>query len=276
MSQCVNILGVVFDDVSVDVAVARLRAAARGPAGSTVVFPNAATLNLAARSAAYRDVLNSSTFVFGDGTGVRWAARMRGVRLRANLNGTDVVPALLEATPGLRVYVLGGTEEVNAAAAAVAGRRFPVRIVGRHHGYFDMSDSAGVVAAVRDAAPDLLLVGFGNPLQEEWIARHRAALQVPLIAGVGGLFGFWAGTRTRAPGLARRLGVEWVDILIREPHKAKRYLLGNPAFLLRAVGARAADGRFGSIRDVGHDQSRAVRITRSNSSPNAAADTGAA
>lgn len=243
MSQEVRILGVRFDDLTLESALARLQGTARGPAGSTVVFPNAATLNLASGSHEYRDVLNASTFVFGDGTGVRWAARMRGVRLRANLNGTDVIPALLKATPGLRVYLLGGTEEVNAAAAAYAERSFPVEIAGRHHGYFDLSDGADVLAAIAAGAPDLLLVGFGNPLQEEWIARNRSALRVPLTAGVGGLFGFWAGTRTRAPGLARRLGVEWVDILVREPHKAGRYLLGNPTFLLRAVRARAADRR---------------------------------
>lgn len=239
----VHILGVRFDDLPFDDAVSRLQAAARGDRPRTVVFPNAATLNLAARSRAYRDVLNSSSFVFGDGTGVRWAARMRGVRLRANLNGTDVVPALLAATPGLRVFLLGGTEEVNAAAAVAAAQRFPTSIVGRHHGFFDLDDCPEVLAAITAAAPDVLLVGFGNPLQEDWIARHRSALAVPLIAGVGGLFGFWAGTRTRAPGLARRLGVEWIDILLREPHKAGRYVLGNPAFLARAARSRSADLR---------------------------------
>ncbi|MGX9296190.1 WecB/TagA/CpsF family glycosyltransferase [Tsukamurella paurometabola] len=243
MSHTVRILGVRFDDLSVDSAVTRLQEAARGAEALTVVFPNAATLNLAARSPTYRDILNSADFVFGDGTGVRWAARMRGVRLRANLNGTDVIPALLEATPGLRVYLLGGTEEVNAAAAAAAARKFPVDVVGRHHGFFDLDASADVLAAITAAAPDVLLVGFGNPLQEEWIAKNLNALHVPLTAAVGGLFGFWAGTRTRAPGLARRLGVEWVDILLREPHKAKRYLLGNPAFLARAVRSRSADLR---------------------------------
>ncbi|MEC4613840.1 WecB/TagA/CpsF family glycosyltransferase [Tsukamurella tyrosinosolvens] len=241
MQHDVHILGVRFDDLSFDSAVARLQEAARGDRPRTVVFPNAATLNLAAESASYRAVLNASTFVFGDGTGVRWAARMRGVRLRANLNGTDVVPALLDATSGLRVYLLGATEDVNAAAADAVARRFPVDVVGRHHGFFDHDACPDVLAAIAAAAPDVLLVGFGNPLQEEWIARNRASLSVPLTAGVGGLFGFWAGTRTRAPGIARRLGVEWVDILLREPHKARRYLLGNPAFLLRSVRSRSAD-----------------------------------
>ncbi|WP_139184295.1 hypothetical protein [Tsukamurella pulmonis] len=67
----VHMLGVRFDDLPFDEAVSRLREAARGDRTRTVVFPNAATLNLAAQSRDYRDVLNSSSFVFGDGTGVR-------------------------------------------------------------------------------------------------------------------------------------------------------------------------------------------------------------
>ncbi|WP_158635031.1 WecB/TagA/CpsF family glycosyltransferase [Tsukamurella asaccharolytica] len=280
MLHDVHILGVRFDDLSFDTAVARLRDAARGNQPRTVVFPNAATLNLASESPSYREVLNASTFVFGDGTGVRWGARMRGVRLRANLNGTDVVPDLLEATPGLRVYLLGSTEEVNAAAASAVAQRFPVEVVGRHHGFFDHDDCPDVLAAIAAASPDVLLVGFGNPLQEEWIARHRTALSVPLTAAVGGLFGFWAGTRTRAPGIARRMGVEWVDILLREPHKARRYLLGNPAFLVRSIRARSAELRSDrparARRQVRPASRPDRRTTRRSSAPSAAADAGAA
>lgn len=236
-------LGVDFDDRTVDGALTELRDAiadTRRP--HSVFFPNAATLNLAAGDPAYRDVLNAADFVYPDGTGVRWAARMRGVDLLANLNGTDVIPALLAASPGLRVHLLGSTEEVNAAAAESVRRSYPdIVVAGRHHGYFDHDDSGAVIDEINAAAPDVLLVGFGNPLQENWIHHNRSDLCVPLIAGVGGLFGFWSGTRTRAPGFARRIGMEWVDILLREPHKARRYLLGNPTFLYRAARTRGRD-----------------------------------
>jgi N-acetylglucosaminyldiphosphoundecaprenol N-acetyl-beta-D-mannosaminyltransferase len=148
---------------------------------------------------------------------------------------------LLAATPGLRVFLLGGVDGVNARAAAGVARQFDVEVVGRHHGWLDISGYAPVIELINAAAPDLLLVGFGNPAQEKWIARYRSALQVPLVAGTGGLFGFWAGTRVRASTFSRRIGMEWVDIMIREPHKTRRYLLGNPKFLYRIVRWLPAD-----------------------------------
>ena len=46
-----------------------------------IYFVNAHTLNIAARRPYYRDLLNRAHCVFGDGTGVRWAARSRGVKM---------------------------------------------------------------------------------------------------------------------------------------------------------------------------------------------------
>lgn len=242
MRRVVRIVGIDVVDQEMDGAVAELQSIIHERAGCrSLFFVNANTLNLAIDDQAYARMLNGSDLVFGDGTGVRWAARLRGVRLRANLNGSDVVPALLVAIPGLRVFLLGGTDDVNARAAAGLARQYDVEVVGRHRGWLDVTEDGPVIKLINSAAPDLLLVGFGNPDQEEWIARHRAELRVPLVAGTGGLFGFWAGSRVRASPFTRRIGMEWVDTMIREPHKARRYLLGNPKFLYRMVRSLPAD-----------------------------------
>jgi N-acetylglucosaminyldiphosphoundecaprenol N-acetyl-beta-D-mannosaminyltransferase len=82
---------------------------------------------------------------------------------------------------------------------------------------------------------------MGNPLQEQWIDRHLDQLRVPLCLGTGGLFDHWAGNLRRAPRWVRRLGYEWVQLLMQQPHKWRRYLLGNPAFLWRMVSHRRQD-----------------------------------
>jgi N-acetylglucosaminyldiphosphoundecaprenol N-acetyl-beta-D-mannosaminyltransferase len=84
----------------------------------------------------------------------------------------------------------------------------------------------------------LLLVGMGNPGQERWIATHRAQLQVPVCIGVGGLFTYWSGHLDRAPAWVRGIGFEWLHLLIRQPEKGRRYLLGNPLFLGRLAAHR--------------------------------------
>lgn len=203
-------------------------------------FVNAHTLNLAHADAEYRRVLATADYVFADGTGVRWAARMKGIRLCDNVNGTDLTPELLssQAGSGRRYFLLGADSKTIQRAAELARRSFPAwDLVGAHHGYVvDPEASRRVIQVIRAARPDLLLVGMGNPLQEKWIARYRDDLGVPLCVGVGGLFDFWAEKFGRAPAWLRRLGHEWIWRLLQDPRtKARRYLLGNPLFLWRAV-----------------------------------------
>ncbi len=213
----------------------------------TVFFANAHTLNLAAAGGEYCRVLNSADWVFGDGTGLRWAARLRGVRVRDNLCGTDLIPELFAAAAnrGYRYFLLGGDEETIRRAAAHAAANLPGwTLAGFHHGYLDSPELCRrAIDQINRAQSHLLLVGMGNPLQEVWIHTHRHQLYVPLVAAVGGLFGYWAGSLRRAAPWLRRLGAEWLGILCQQPHKARRYLLGNPLFLWRAVSRRRADLR---------------------------------
>jgi N-acetylglucosaminyldiphosphoundecaprenol N-acetyl-beta-D-mannosaminyltransferase len=214
----------------------------------SVFFVNAHTLNLAAADPSLRAVLNDGDFVFPDGTGVRWAAKLQGVRVLENLAGTDFVPSLFRATAdhGHSYFLLGADDRTIRAAAEYAQRSFPGwRCTGCHHGYLtDDATDAAAVEAINAAKPDVLLVGMGNPLQEQWIHRHLPQLRVAVCMGVGGLFDFWAGNVSRSPRWLRWLGHEWVWRLLQEPHKkAARYLLGNPSFLLRVAAERFHVGR---------------------------------
>ena len=236
MLRNVSIMGVRFIDQPMWAAIAQLRSALSGERPRTLFFANASTLNLACESDGYRETLNSACYVYGDGTGVRWAARLRGLALQSNLNGTDVIPELLRTTPGLRVYMIGSSAEQIVLAAERFPELFPdANLVGWRDGYFDHDDCGEVIDQINASRPDLLLVGFGNPLQERWIAAHRHRFEVPLAAGVGGLFDFWSGKRRRAPRWLRSRGLEWLHILATERHKARRYLVGNPLFLMRMV-----------------------------------------
>jgi len=36
----------------------------------------------------------------------------------------------------------------------------------------------------------------------------------------------------------RKLGIEWVQILLQQPSKSRRYLVGNPLFVARVIKER--------------------------------------
>lgn len=148
-----------------------------------------------------------------------------------NLNGTDLIPALLAAAPrGTRVFLYGAKPEVVAQAAAVIDEQYGCLVCGAVDGF----SGAAPEAIAREAAaaqPDIMLVALGNPLQEEWTAAHAAATGAALTIGVGALFDFLAGAVPRAPEPMRRLRLEWLHRWAHEPGRLRRrYTLGMAQF----------------------------------------------
>lgn len=247
-----KVFGVGITDTTIPAAVELYRRKILTFSGriTTIYFVNTHTLTLAMRSPAYTETLNTADYVFGDGTGVRWAMRaVNGVALQDNVNGTDLTPHFLRSTSesGYRCYLLGARPvEVEKAARYFEDNFKGWSVAGYHHGFFAASEEDGIVAEINGSGAQLLLVGMGNPLQEEFIARNRERLSIPLAAGTGGLFAYWAGDLDRAPLWMRRLGIEWVHILIRQPHKWKRYLIGNLRFIY-GIGKEVLKRKLGRM-----------------------------
>ena len=117
--------------------------------------------------------------------------------------------------------------------------------MGVRDGYFAHRDEEAVVAAIAAAEPDILLVAFGNPQQEMFIARHFDALRARTMFGVGALFDFTAGKVARAPNWVRRARLEWAFRLAQEPGRlVRRYTIETARFLLAVLRLRlSADER---------------------------------
>jgi N-acetylglucosaminyldiphosphoundecaprenol N-acetyl-beta-D-mannosaminyltransferase len=230
-----RVLGIDMLDAESTSAIAYMAGLMRSAGTKAVYFANAYTLALASKDSRYCNALNNADAVFGDGTGVRWAGRQRGVTLRANLAGTDIVPAFLSRNAGLTCFLLGGTPTCIERASATFGRLFPdCTLVGSSHGYLTQAGSRQLVTEINRNRPNVLLVGMGNPLQEAWIHQYRDMLDVGLCVGVGGLFAYWAEMLDRAPFWMRKLGIEWLHIVRRQPWKAPRYFIDAPVFLARS------------------------------------------
>ncbi|MDQ0319184.1 exopolysaccharide biosynthesis WecB/TagA/CpsF family protein [Pararhizobium capsulatum DSM 1112] len=209
------------------------------PIGQTVIsFLNANNANLALQDKEYHDIL-SRHIVLPDGHGVDIASRvLHGKVFPANLNGTDFVPALMTyMTTPRRVAMIGATQDVLKRAAANFKKHAPWHtFIPVSDGYFDPSQSDAVMARVREARPDILLVAMGSPRQEKWIDRHVGPGHARLIIGVGALFDFVADEVPRASETVRQLRLEWLHRLLHEPRRLwRRYIIGNPLFLCRVL-----------------------------------------
>jgi N-acetylglucosaminyldiphosphoundecaprenol N-acetyl-beta-D-mannosaminyltransferase len=205
-----------------------------------VVTLNGALLVQTARQGALRALVNEAALVTADGIGVLLAARILGVALPERLTGIDLAAAVCRraAERGHRVYLLGGAPGVAAATAQALQARHPLlQIAGAHHGYYTPDEEQAVVAEVRHARPDVLLVALGAPRQEFWMRQWKEALGVPVSIGVGGSFDVLAGRVPRAPRWMQRLGLEWLYRAVREPRRWGVVRTIPPLFLM-ALRAR--------------------------------------
>jgi len=203
-----------------------------------VSFLNAHNANIAYSDPVFAEALDDF-LVLPDGVGVDVAAKLLyGAPFPDNLNGTDFVPAFLQAsTRPLTVGLLGATR-VNAEAASVKLAALAVQhnFVVIHDGYFSAAEEQGIVDRIEKLRPDVLLVAMGVPRQELWIARHIDARHCTLPIAVGALLDFLSGTVPRAPLWMRQLRLEWLFRLWVEPGRLwRRYVVGNPLFLLRVI-----------------------------------------
>jgi len=170
-------------------------------------------------------VLESADLCLADGIGVVWAMRRQGCAQYERVPGSDLVPVLAErcARRGWRPFLLGARPGVAVAAARRLEAEYPgLRVAGTHSGSPRPEDDADALRRIDEARPDVLLVAYGAPDQEFWIARNRARLHVPVAIGVGGTFDFLAGRVRRAPAWMRRAHLEWLWRLVRQPARVRR------------------------------------------------------
>jgi len=237
-SRIVHLFGLNLYDTTRDKAARWIVERAASGQPTRVGFINAHCVNVMARDAAYREALRQTDRLFSDGSGIMIAAATAGVRLMDNLNGTDLFPLICAeaARRNVGIYLFGS----QVGVASEAGQRMVMQhpglvISGCHHGYIGSSaDENELIQSINASGARVLLVGLGVPRQELWIAHNVHRLTAPVVIGVGGLFDYYSGRIPRAPLLLRRLGLEWVWRLAMEPGRlARRYLIGNIAFLLR-------------------------------------------
>jgi beta-1,4-glucosyltransferase len=199
--------------------------------------------NFVLRCHALRETIVSDerAVVFNDGVGMDVAAMLlRGSRFGHNLNGTDLVPAFLrDIHRPIRVYLLGSTDAAVRSAARKFSRLPNVQVVGWCDGFSLWHGTDFVLDHIHRCSPDVLLVAMGNPIQEKWILENGSRLRAPLIMGVGALFEWASGEKTRSPEILRKLRLEWLYRMALEPRRLfRRYTIDYLRFLLIVLRER--------------------------------------
>ena len=168
--------------------------------------------------------LHAADLTVPDGVGIIWAAKQYGHTLKERVPGVDLMTQILASGgPNMRVFFLGSRPGVAARASEVATERFGTVVAGVQHGYFDRkTESHTVIQMIHDAKPHLLLAALGEG-QERFLHENRAALNVPVMIGVGGSLDVLSGTVKRTPAWTRQLGIEWLWRVGLDPKRWHRF-----------------------------------------------------
>lgn len=212
-----------------------------------VVTINPEFIMEARENAKFREVLNTATLSLADGIGLFFASWLLcGWRNRLfRMTGVDFTWMLAElcAQNGRRLYLLGAGEGVAARAAEVLKKKFPTlviagaemgipKIVSKTSDLFDKE----LCEKVCVAHPDVLLVAFGAPRQDLWIAQNASRLKgVAIAVGVGGTFDYLAGAVPYAPKWVRNIGFEWTYRLMTQPYRWRRIMTAVIKFPLAVL-----------------------------------------
>ncbi|MGA7675392.1 MAG: WecB/TagA/CpsF family glycosyltransferase [Rhizomicrobium sp.] len=198
-----------------------------------VFASNGHAVALAALDPKFRRQLDQADLIHADGAPIVFASKMlTSTPVPERSATTDFIFDAANAAEqhGLRFFLLGSTEEINARCAENLGKSHPgVEIAGRRNGYFSADEEARICDEINRSGADVLWVGLGVPLEYEFCLRNKSRLKVGWIVTCGGCFNFAAGDYVRAPQWMQKIGLEWVHRLWREPKRLFwRYLITNP------------------------------------------------
>jgi exopolysaccharide biosynthesis WecB/TagA/CpsF family protein len=209
--------------------------AARGGkrAPKLVFASNGHSVALAAMDPEFRRQLSQADLIHADGGPIVFASKLlTNSPVPERSATTDFIYDAAGAAQehGLKFYLLGSTEEINAKCTENLQKAYPgVKIVGRRNGYFSQDDEAQICDEINRSGADVVWVGLGVPLEYAFCLRNKARLQVGWIVTCGGCFNFAAGQYVRAPRWMQNAGLEWLHRLWREPKRLFwRYLITNP------------------------------------------------
>lgn len=238
-----HILGVRVHAVTMAQTLDWVEAAVDARAPRQLCTANPEFVMAAQRDPDFLRVLNQADLVIPDGIGLVWAARWLGRPLPERVAGSDLVGLIAEraARRGWRLFFLGAAAGVAQRAAAVLQARYPGWVLaGAYAGSPRPEDEAAIRAMIQAARPDVLLVAYGAPAQDKWIARNRDRLGVPVSLGVGGSFDFLVGVARRAPAWVQAAHLEWLHRLLHQPWRLRRIFTAVVLFPLAVLRRRRA------------------------------------
>lgn len=199
-----------------------------------ITTPNGEHILLAQENEEFRKAINRSDLAIPDGMSVVKALQKKliseDINLVSRVTGVDLVEKICEMSIGKkwRVGLLGSSEEVRMRTVSNLSKKYEGLIVVSLKSHKNIKrikvEDEEILREVNKEKIDVLLVAYGAPEQELWIADNLDKTKIKIAMGVGGTFDFISGKVKRAPVFWQKNGMEWFWRLLQEPWRIKRQI----------------------------------------------------
>lgn len=203
-----------------------------------VITANAETFMFAKKDKTMNEIiLNKNNLVVADGISILMGAKKLKLEVPTKITGVEMMENLLINSKHNKVYLLGSKKEVLTKLVDKINSIYPnVSLVGYHDGY--NYDETKVINEIIKTKPDFIFIALGIPKQEKLINKIIDKVNKGVFIGVGGSFDVISGVKKRAPKIIRKLNLEWLYRIIKEPKRIKRFYQNNIKFLIKIKGEK--------------------------------------
>lgn len=219
-----KIFGVKVDNCSEKEIRQKVKASIKNGKLLTIATLNPEMLLFAKENSSYTKILNSFDLRIVDGFGLQLAGLFKFGRKINRFPGSDLAGIIFkEALKRSRRVALINKK---GGLSSKEDLEFKFKLIFGVD-VFDVKTKSDYsrFALQNLQKTEILLVGLGVPEQEKFIQETKDKIpNLKLAIGVGGTLDFWSGKQKRAPRWMRKIGLEWLFRLYRQPRRFKRIL----------------------------------------------------
>ncbi|HKM93332.1 MAG TPA: WecB/TagA/CpsF family glycosyltransferase, partial [Prolixibacteraceae bacterium] len=195
----------------------------------------------------FKEALQKSDVLIPDGIGIVIAAKLLANEKIERIAGADLHEHILKLANqnNGKVFYLGSMPSTLQKIKERLSIEYPNILFECYSPpyklEFTSADNKAMLEAVNAFKPNALFIGMTAPKQEKWAYQHKDSLDVNIIASIGAVFDFYAGTVKRPGKFWQKSGLEWLPRLLREPKRLwRRTIVSTPCFLWDVLKAKMA------------------------------------
>ena len=246
----IKILGVRINNVDMDETMNKIDGFFDNDELNYIYTPNPEIVMRAGRDEEFKKIINSASLNLCDGIGLMIASKLKKKPLKSRVTGYDTSIKILELMneKHLSLFLLGAKPGIAEKAIEKINNDYPNIVIsgynngyfnGSHNGHASCDEEEALIQKINDSKADAIFVGMGAGYQEKFIYYNKDKLKTKLAIANGGVIDVLAGNVKIAPAFIRKIGMEWLYRLFKEPKRFKRQL-DIPKFLMKIIFTKNA------------------------------------